>query len=90
MLWQEYMLGIGGRKLAKDFTAYERGQDKCRYCRRKIFWDLVAENVRAQRLATDVIDSIYAAYGSSLSVTAIINRIRKDKKNGTLPRSLRV
>ena len=89
-LWQEYIHGLGGRKAAKDFTAYERGQCKCKYSRRKIFWDVVAANVRAQRLATDVIDNLYAYYGANQSVTTIINKLRKDKRQGTLPPSVRL
>ena len=88
MLWQEYTTGIGGRKPAKDFTSQERGQCKSRYSRRKIVWDLIATQVRAGRLATDVIDSIYAFYGG-LSVTNIIIRLRDDRKNNGLPANLR-
>ena len=89
-LWQEYISGLGGRKAAKDFTAYERGQCKCKYSRRKIFWDVVVANVRANRLATDVIDHIYAYYGANQSVTTIINKLRKDKRQGTLSPSVRI
>ena len=86
-LWQEYLQGLGGRKAAKDFTREERGRCKFKYSRRKIVWDAIAAQVRAGRLATDVIDSIYSHYGG-LSVTAIINRLRDDKKNNRLPANL--
>ena len=88
LLWQEWMEGIGGRKAAKDFTREERGRCKCKYSRRKIVWDLIQTQVNANRMATDVINQIYSHYGG-LSVTAIINRIRKDKNDGTLPATLR-
>ena len=88
LLWTEYIEGIGGRKAAKDFTPQERGRDKSRYCRRKVVWDLIKTQVNAGRMATDVINSIYAHCGG-LSVTAIIQRVRKDKKDGTLPAHLR-
>ena len=88
LLWQEWMEGIGGRKAAKDFTRVERGQCKYKYSRRKIVWDLILAQVNANRMATNVINQIYSHYGG-LSVTAIINRIRKDKKDGTLPATLR-
>ena len=88
LLWQEWMEGIGGRKAAKDFTRVERGACKYKYSRRKIVWDLIQTQVNANRMATDVINSIYQHYGG-LSVTAIINRIRKDKKDGSLPATLR-
>ena len=79
------MEGIGGRKAAKDFTRLEPGEHAS--CR-KIVWDHVRTQVNANRMTTDVINQIYSHYGG-LSVTAIINRIRKDKKDGTLPATLR-
>ena len=53
-----------------------------------VFITALVFQVNANRMATDVINSIYQHYGG-LSVTAIINRIRKDKKDGTLPATLR-
>lgn len=90
ILWDEYIRGIGGRKPAKDFTRFERGQCKFKYSRRKIFWDLVSSHVRANRLASEVIEMIYDAYGHSSSVTIIINRIRRDKRDNILPQQLRI
>lgn len=89
MLWHEWMHGIGSRKAAKDFTPVERGKCKSKFCRRKIVWDLMCKHLRAGRLATDVIADIYASY-PTLSVTGIINAMRKDRDNNTLPVRLRL
>jgi hypothetical protein len=41
-LWQEYEIGIGGRKPAKLFTQKERGGSmKHKYCRRKVIWGII-------------------------------------------------
>jgi hypothetical protein len=83
-LWHEYMHGIGGRKAARLFSSFERGRVKFKYSRRKVVWDLVAGLVRAGHTAERAIDSIYAVYGGSISVTNIINGLKRDKKDGTL------
>ena len=87
MLWDEYMTGIGHNKPAKFFTRAERGRCKYKYSRRKIVWDVVERLVRAGVPSRDSIDRIYTQYGPNLSPTAIINILRKDKKN--LPPMLR-
>ena len=87
MLWDEYITGIGLNKPAKYFTRAERGTCKYKYSRRKIVWDVVDRLVRTGLPARDAIDRIYAHYGPNLSPTAIINSLRKDKKN--LPPMLR-
>ena len=83
-LWNEYQQGVGGRKAAKLFSYAERGRSKYKYCRRKIVWDLVSGLVRQGHTADVGIDRIYAVYGGQTSVTNIINRLKMDKKNGTL------
>ena len=47
VLWQEFEVGIGGRKAARLFTRVERGRVKVHYCRRQVVWDTVAALVRA-------------------------------------------
>jgi hypothetical protein len=84
-LWAEYKDGFNGNKAAKDYTAEERGKNKCTYCRRKVFWDLISLHVRAGSDATDVINRVYECYGRNLSVNAIIDSIRNDRKNGGHP-----
>ena len=40
-LWNEYKLGTGKMKAAKDFTRKERGRCKYTYHQRKIVWGMV-------------------------------------------------
>jgi hypothetical protein len=85
-LWQEFQFGINNQKAAKDFTTAERGgKNKFKYCRRKVFWDLIALHVQAGFLAQVAIDRVYDCYGRRLSVTAILELMRKDKTTGGHP-----
>ena len=79
-LWVEWTHGIGGLKPAKDFTLKERGNNKFAYSRRRVFWDPVAEHVKAGVSAELTIAKIYAAYGRSLPVTKILRKMTADKK----------
>jgi len=63
ILWQEWEVGITGRKPARIFTRAERGRTKFIYYRRKVFWDTVAGLVRAGYTAHAAINQIYEAYG---------------------------
>ena len=89
-LWREWMEGIGGNKAAKYFTSRERGRCKHKYSRRKVAWDLIAERVRAGQTASQAIDGIYAAFGPNLSVTQIINAIKRAKSRNEMPVMLRL
>jgi hypothetical protein len=84
-LWTEYQFGIGGRKAAKDFTAAERGRVKYTYHRQKVVWDAVAELVQSGWTSTAACNRIHEIYGRNLSVTAIINWVRRDQVNGGHP-----
>ena len=88
-LWMEYNFGLGGRKPARLFTRHERGKCKYTYCRRRVVWQKVAELIRAGDTAQVAIDKIRLAYGESLPVTTIINRMMADRRRGGHP-SLRV
>ena len=81
-LWEEWTTGLHGEKAAKDFTAAERGADKCRFCRRRVFWDCVRERGRVGHSYKSTITKIRECYGKSLSVTDILVAMQKDKKNG--------
>lgn len=88
-LWQEFYVGIDGRKPAKDFSPKERGGPrKVTYCRRKKFWLLVSHLIRSGDSADRACEKIYDAYGHDATVTKILNCIASDQANGTLPRSL--
>ena len=85
ILWQEWEVGITGRKPARIFTRAERGRTKFIYYRRKVFWDTVAGLVRAGYTAHAAIDRIYEAYGPEKTVTQILNQMLKDRHNGGHP-----
>ena len=88
LLWQEWQFGLSGNKPARSFTREERGRDKHRFTRRKVIWDTVIHLINQGLSYNVAIDRIYAVYGSNQSVTTIINRLRKDKKDGRLHSSL--
>jgi len=90
LLWLEYETGIGGRKPARDFTREERGRVKHKYHRRKVVWDCVSRLIRAGLTSDVACDRIYQVYGVSTTVTAIINRMKRDVQNGTLHQLLQV
>ena len=79
ILWQEWELGIGGRKAARSFTAEERGRVKHTFTRRKAAWDAISNLVRSGLTADRAIDRLYDHYGRDSTTTQIINRIRKDR-----------
>jgi hypothetical protein len=85
VLWQEYLEGIDGRKPAKDFSSTERGAVKKLYSFRKVAWDLIKDLHRAGYSAENACDKIYESYGASLSVSAIIKRIKEDRQHGGHP-----
>jgi Transcriptional activator of glycolytic enzymes len=91
-LWQEYEVGIGGRKAAKLFSRSERGgKNKHKFCRRNVIWRIIDKIVRGRgHITADVvIDQIYAIYGQQTSVTKIINAIKEDIQRGRLNPNLR-
>ncbi len=92
-LWQEYQVGIGGRKAARLFTSRERGgKSKYKYHRRLVIWRIISGLVvHSGMTAVAAIDSIYAIYGHhQTNVTIINNRIGKEKNDETLNPYLRI
>jgi hypothetical protein len=89
-LWTEYLTGVGGRKPARLFSEAERGRVKYKYTRRKVIWDTIRHLVNLGHSSERAADLIYKVYGEQTSVTDIINRLRRDKKNGTLNPNLRM
>ena len=83
-LWHEYEFGLGNRKAAKDFTAFERGRVKHVFSKRKIVWDTVSHLITAGWTSKQAIDKIYDAYGST-SVSSIIKAMKRDKQGGGHP-----
>jgi FtsZ-binding cell division protein ZapB len=78
-LWEEYEFGMEGRKAARKFNLRERGKNKYKYHRRKVVWDRIEEKIRQGHTYHTAIDSLYEQYGRDLSVTAIINKMRKER-----------
>jgi hypothetical protein len=79
------MFGFSGYKPAREWTQAERGKDRFNFYRRNVFWSKVVEMVRLGYTAERAIDKIYSVYGHKLSVTNILNRMIKDKKDGSHP-----
>jgi hypothetical protein len=88
-LWNEFLNGIGGRKPAKNFTSHERGRVKHVYGLRNSGWQVILDLVRSGHTAEVAIDRIYAVYGPQTSLTTILRRLKKDRKDGTLSPNLR-
>ena len=79
------MDGIGSNKAAKDFTSRERGRCKHKYCRRKVAWNLIQEQINAGKTASQACDDIYTAFGPNLSITQIITAIKRAKARREMP-----
>jgi hypothetical protein len=79
------------RQLACLLSQAERGcKVKHKYCRRKVIWTMVSGLVRQGYTSDTAIDLICSVYGQQMSVTIIINKIKKDRKDGTLNPNLRI
>jgi hypothetical protein len=50
----------------------------------KVVWDFVCNLVNSGHTAGHAIDLIYDVYVAQITVSKIINKLRKDKMNGTL------
>ena len=79
-LWKEWMEGMGGNKAAKDFTLTERGKVKTKYSAQKVFWDKVAELVRAGHTSDRACDLVYQAYGHNTGVSEVPRRIAVNRR----------
>ena len=82
VLWREYEQGLDGGKAAKDYTAVERGRNKHTYSHRRVFWDAVVKLMARGYTADSAINRISEAYGRRLSVTQVINQMKKDRMLG--------
>ena len=88
--WDEWTVGIGGRKSAKDFAAMVRGKVKYRYCGRKVVWDAISKLINGGMTAHAAMDKILETYGRYLTLPKLINLMVRDRKNGTFPQELEV
>ena len=58
-LWQEYQVGLGCRKPAQLFSAFEQGQAKHKYTCLKVMWETIYCVVQSGLNANMAIDQIY-------------------------------
>jgi hypothetical protein len=88
-LWLEYKFGIDGRKPAEQFTTREKNASRRKlkqmYYRRNVFWKCMGELIRGGETVDTATMKIRQCYGQQLSVTATINKMIADRKNGGHP-----
>uniref|UniRef100_A0A7S4JBF9 Transcription activator GCR1-like domain-containing protein n=1 Tax=Odontella aurita TaxID=265563 RepID=A0A7S4JBF9_9STRA len=82
-LWEEYEVGIDGRKPARHFTSRERQKCKGSYCRRKIGWGAIDRMVSTGRwTAEGAIDEIHEVYGRDRKLNSLLLAMRDDERAG--------
>jgi hypothetical protein len=87
-LWFEYKFGIDGRKPAKQITTRETNESrrlKQKQYRRNVFWQCMGRLIRGGETVNTAIIRIRQCYRQQNSVTAIINEMVADRKNGGHP-----
>ena len=87
-LWDEYTVGLEGRKPARLYSSHERGCCKHKYSRRKVMWDHTQELVQFGYTSYIAIDMILDHYGRDKTNTNIINLMKRDRKNNSYPSHL--
>ena len=82
-LWREWEFGSPGNKAARFFNASERGKREVKYnfSKRKPLWMLVNDMVKRGHTAVAACTLIHDVHGDTLSVSAVLAKIRKDKGN---------
>merc|ERR1712032_1124457 len=63
------------------FTKTEKGCDRFTYSNRLVLWSKIAEMVRAGWQSTQAINKVLNHYGTNLSVSKIIQAMRKDRNS---------
>jgi hypothetical protein len=79
VLWQEYQVGIGGKKAARLFSAFERGRVKHKFTCCKVVCATIDPLVCGGLHSNVAINRIYNTYGCNSTVTSIINRMLADR-----------
>ena len=87
-LWDEYTVGLEGRKPAKLYLSLERGKCKHKYSRRKVVWDKIQELVNAGYTLHVAINMILDHYGRDKRPTNLIHLMKRDRKNNSYPAHL--
>ena len=81
-LWEEWVSGIDGRKPACEFTSYERGQVKSKFCLRKPFWLLMERLIKTRGFDTQTaLNKVHQVYCGS-TMTNMLKRIQEDEDKG--------
>jgi hypothetical protein len=80
-LWLEYKFGTDGRKPAEQFTTREKNTSS----RLKQMYYRMGRLIRGGETVDTATMKIRQCYGQQLSVTAIINKMIADRKNGGHP-----
>ncbi|KAG9408425.1 hypothetical protein AC1031_021664 [Aphanomyces cochlioides] len=78
-LWKEYEFGLAGSIPAKQFSEKERGAVKFTFCFRAKLWRLVEAMLKRGYTSDTAIDAVYAKFGRSKSVSAILTELRRFK-----------
>ena len=83
--WHEHEFDMGGRKPAREFAAQESGRAKHSHHKRKAVWDQTSLIIRAGCAAQTACDFVCEVCGVSLTITQLIDRMRRDRNNGGHP-----
>ncbi|KNC85891.1 hypothetical protein SARC_01929 [Sphaeroforma arctica JP610] len=78
-LWEEYEIGIGTNKAAREFTQKERGSVRKTYSFRNSFWKAMETVMGRGNSVEEAMQKIQIAYGENASVTAVCRAISRDK-----------
>mmetsp|Transcript_23019 Transcript_23019/g.50192 ORF Transcript_23019/g.50192 Transcript_23019/m.50192 type:complete len:130 (-) Transcript_23019:87-476(-) len=81
-LWNEYKIGVGGNKAAKEFTTRERGMVKSKYCRRKKFCQAMERLLSAGADLHTAIRRIYEVYWENTKVSQILKEMTAHEASG--------
>ena len=83
VLWNEWEVGVGPNKPAKEFTAAERGRVKSKYCRRLKFWKCMEQLICAGASSESAVRRIYSVYGGpGKCVSYILRAMAPHEANG--------
>ena len=82
VVWNDYERGVGGNKPAKYFTKTVCGRVKHMYYRRLVLWKGVEKMIARGTICDTAIESIYYVYKPLQKVTAILDAIRINERNG--------
>ena len=84
-LSNEYEVGVGGNKAAKELRSKERGRVKSnKYCRRKKLWVAMERlsSIAAGADSNTTIHRIYEVYGTNRKDSCILKEMAVHKTNG--------